>query len=141
MSIIGGIKSYLQTCPHLQEFIGAYVDFTEDDPSNYGIMPAGDVTLQKYIGGAKKQYNFVLYAREFTFEDIQRLENCEFLEHLSDWIFTQDQKKNFPFIGSDKQPSRIQCANGFLFNLDEENGDRGLYQIQFQLFYFQKGAR
>lgn len=140
MSVIRGIKAYMQTCPYLQELTEAYVDFTSEDTGNYGIMPSGETILKRYLRGkgAQKQYNFVLYAREFTFEDLQRVENCEFLEHLSDWIFEQNAKKNHPDIGANKTVRSIECANGMLFDLDAQ-GDRGLYQIQFQITYDQKG--
>ena len=142
MSIIEGVKAYMQSCPYLQEFTGGvYVDFTDASPGDYGIMPAGEQVIKRYLRGrgAVIQYNFVLYAREFTFEDAQRVDNCAFLEHLSDWIFEQNANKNFPGIGENKTVQRIESANGILFDLGE-NGDSGLYQIQLQLIYDKKGV-
>jgi hypothetical protein len=137
MSIISGVKTYMQTCPYLQEFTDeAYVDFTSDTPGNYGIMPMGEQRLKRYLRGRGEQwqYSFALYAKNFTFEDLQRIENCEFLEHLTDWVSEQDKNKNFPDIGTGKTARSITCSGGMLFDT-EKNGDNGLYQIQLQLIY------
>ncbi len=137
MSIISGVKTYMQTCSYLQELTGGnYVDFTDAEPGNYGIMPLGDQRIKIYLRGRgeQRQYSFALYAKNFTFEDLQRVENCEFLEHLTDWVSEQDKNRNFPDIGSGKTVRSITCSGGMLFDT-EKSGDKGLYQIQLQLIY------
>lgn len=138
MSVIEGVRDYIMGCPHLEQFAALNIDRTDAEPVNYGISPSGDRTLSRYLDGtAKRQYSFVLYAREMTEADVERLENNQFLEQFGDWISEQNIARNLPKLGEGNFPTAIEAANGFLFELDEDGG-RGLYQIQCNLFYTQK---
>lgn len=135
MSIIEGIRAFIETCPHLHILADVSVDLTSDAPTNYAVAPGGDQILSRYIaGGAKHQYSFALLVREFTLDDVARAENNCFLEKFSEWVHEQCETQNFPDIGEDKQVTMMECANGFLYQLDE-SGEKGIYQLQCQLYY------
>ena len=138
MSIIEGVRDYIMECPHLEQFAALNIDRAEEEPINYGIAPSGDRVIAQYLDGtAKRQYSFALYAREMTAADVERLENNEFLELFGSWIYEQNMARAFPELGEGRFATKIEAANGFLFDLDEDGG-RGLYQVQCNLYYTQK---
>lgn len=138
-TIIEGLQEYIAECPYLSEFTENHIDFTDEDAGNYGILPTGDELLQIMMYGLAKRikYNFSLCARNFTVDDVQRVANSKFVEHFSDWLMQKNAEKDFPDVGPDCQPYRIEGANGILFDI-AENADTGLYQVQCSLFCYKK---
>ena len=135
MSMIESVRDYIKTCPHIDLLADVAIDLADEMPTNYAIVPNGDKIIARYVaGGEKHQYSFSLMVREFTFQDVERVENAAFLEKFSDWICDQVAARNFPDFGEDKEITMIECANGFLYQLDE-TGEKGLYQIQCQIYY------
>ena len=135
MSVIEAIREFIRTCPYLDEFAPVSVDWTDAAPVNYGVSPAGERVVSRYLdGSARIQYSFVLYAREMTEADLERLENNACLERFSGWIDDQSRAGALPQLGPGKYATRMECQNGFLFSMDED-GCAGLYQIQCQLYY------
>lgn len=136
MTVIQALRDFIQACPFLDTLLeDIHIDFTDDNITSYGISPTGESTVKEYVGGTKvKQYNASLYIRDFTADDIYRLENCEFLENFSTWIDQQNGVRNFPVISDSIEIDSISCSNGMLFDLDE-TGDKGTYQIQIHLIY------
>lgn len=136
MSIIGAVREYLSTFPFLSELSGGIqIDYTSGEPGSYGIVPTGEAALNWYGDGTiRKQYTFSLYAREFTQADLERLENCEFLERLSQWVEDNDQAGIYPVLPEGMDVESVSCANGVLFDYDPDL-DQGCYQIQFEMIY------
>ena len=135
MSRVESICEYIKTCPHINLLAEVTVDLADEAPTNYAVIPGGDTILTRYIdGGEKHQYSFSLVAREFTFQDVERVENAAFLEQFSEWIGEQERARNFPDFGEGIEITAMECANGFLYQLDE-TGQKGLYQIQCKIFY------
>lgn len=139
MSIIQAVRDYISACPFLERFTdGEYVDFTGSDAGNYGIMPTGEVEENRdFAGNVLNQYNFVLYARNFTTENADRVENSGFVEDFSHWIQDNNFQGVFPILPEGMIPESITCSNGSLFEFDE-NQNTGIYQIQCQLTYERK---
>lgn len=140
MNIIDAVREFIAGCPFIEELPGGgRVDFTDDNMDNYGICPTGQVEEASFLGGCQRMvYNFNLFARRFTVDDLSRLENLCFVERFSDWVRGQSRLRRFPDLGEEKEFLSISCANGFLFEL-REDGNTGLYQIQLQLRYGRKG--
>lgn len=135
MSVISGVREFVQTCPSIGLLKSICIDSTEDDPTSYGISPAGDRLVSAYIDGSqKRQYSFAVYVRRATLADVERLDNAEFVEGFCDWVDQCVREKNFPSLGDRITVTGMETANGFLFDLDED-GMSGLYQIQCQLYY------
>ena len=53
---------------------------------------------QKYITdtGWYRQYQYALLLKSNSEDDLQRLENLDWLDDLSDWIYKQNRLKNYP---------------------------------------------
>lgn len=141
MSILSAIREYVASCPFIREFSGGrYVDYTDARPGSYGIMVAGESELSRdFAGNTVNQYNFALYARGFTLEDADRVENTGFLENFSRWLQDNDRRGRYPALGDRDAAESISCANGALFEYDESQ-ETGLYQIQCQMIYERKAA-
>ncbi len=139
MSIIKAVTEFVRECPFLDQFVPLFVDHTEDDPTNYGISSTGENVLYSYMDGSEvRQHNFVMYAREFARPDSQRVINTEFIENFSNWLYRMGVENKLPYLGEDMDPISMSSSNGMLFDIDD-NGERALYQIQFELTY-QKGG-
>ncbi len=143
MAIITKVRNWLATCPLLDQFAdGQHIDWTDETAGNYGIAPTGcsDVDVKEDIIGnitKTKQYNVVLYARDWTIDDVARLENTEFLDEFADWVEEQVRTGAAPIFGDDPDLERITAQNGMLYQMDPD-GQTGLYQIQINITYIKK---
>lgn len=145
MSRIEQMREFIAKCPYMNRFSERYVDWTDSESVNYGIMPTGESILRidEDVCGNKtkyKQANFALYARNFTIDDIARLESANFLEDFTNWIEEQSDKKTAPRFGDDPEEENMTAQNGMLFRMSE-NGVSGLYQIQIQCFFTKRYER
>ncbi len=126
--IIDRLRTFLAGCPSITEEL--HVDFTDAAATSYGIMPVGITTLERYMDGAKRmQYSFIVYIRDYTAEDFERLANSQFLEGFAEWL-----EENVPELDGGCTAERVETANGMLFDMSPD-GTTGLYQLQCQLFY------
>jgi hypothetical protein len=126
--IIDRLKTFLASCPSIAEEL--HIDFTDDTATSYGIMPTGIITSQRYMDGGKlMQYSFVIYIRECTAEDLERIANSQFLETFAEWLDT-----HVPELDEGFTADHVETANGMLFDVSAD-GTTGLYQLQCQLFY------
>lgn len=131
-SLLEAIKNFVQQYPNIAD-IDLHYDQTESEPVNYSIQTSGLVKLSEDIlGNQTWQYNALLQSREYTADDISRLNASEFTENFIFWIEKQNTNRNFPELRSGFTPVKISADNGMLLALDED-GDRGLYQIQLHL--------
>lgn len=133
MSIISAMRTWLQGCPFLDTLAknNMQIDLTNKNPTNYGLADGGMTKTPNttYLDGTSQwQGNYILYAKEYTNDDVERLENVGFCEDLQFWITDQSDANNFPEIEG-ISPVLITADNGQLYDLDE-SGDTGTYQIQ-----------
>jgi len=84
----------------------------------------------KYITdtGWYRQYQYALLLKANSEDDIQRLENLDWLDDLSDWIDKQNRLRNYPVL-KNKQIKQISCANAITYETDEK-GFISTYYIQ-----------
>lgn len=84
----------------------------------------------KYITdvGWYRQYQYVLLLKSNSEDDLQRLENLDWLDDLSDWIEKQNRLRNYPVL-KNKQIKEISCANAITIDTNEE-GTTSTYYIQ-----------
>lgn len=140
MTVIEGIRTWLAGCPLLDDFTGGqHIDWTDESAGNYGIMPTGCAeteTVYDVCGGVTryKQYNLSLYARNWTIDDVVRLENTAFLDAFQTWVEEQQAAGLTPKFGDEPDEEEISARNGMLFQLSED-GQTGLYQIQLAVTY------
>ena len=84
----------------------------------------------KYVGekGWYRQYQYILLLKANSEDDIQRLNNLDWLDDLSDWIDKQNQSKNYPTL-ENKKIKQVSCANAITYE-SEEDGSISTYYLQ-----------
>lgn len=128
------MKEYVQQYPNLGD-IDLHIDQTDSDPVNYSIQTSGLIKLLEDVCGNQTwQYNALLQSREYTADDLSRLNASAFTEDFIWWIEDQNGIGNYPQLAENLVPISISADNGLLLYLDED-GDRGLYQIQIHLTF------
>lgn len=92
----------------------------------------------KYITdtGWYRQYQYALLLKINSEDNLQRLENLDWLDDLSDWIDKQNRLRNYPVL-KNKQVKQISCANAITY---ETNEDRTISTYYLQLYFNIKGG-
>ena len=145
-SIIRAVQEWINGCHYLTDFTGGqHIDWTDCAPGNYGLAPTGSpvVEVSEDVLGNRtvyKQYNLALYARNWTVDDVIRLENTTFLDDFQQWVEEQQAAGITPKFGDDPDTEEISAQNGMLFELAED-GQTGLYQIQIKINYLKRYER
>lgn len=133
-SLLEAMKEYVLQYPNLGD-IDLHIDQTDSEPVNYSIQTSGLVKLSEDVCGNQTwQYNALLQSREYTADDLSRLNASAFTEDFIFWVEEQNSNGNYPQLAENLIPISISADNGLLLYLDED-GDRGLYQIQIHLFF------
>lgn len=133
-SLLETMKDYIQQYPDLAD-LDLHYDQTNSEPVNYSIQTAGLTKLSEDVCGNQTwQYNALLQSREYTADDLSRLNASAFTEAFIWWVEEQNVSGNFPELADNFTPESISADNGMLLALDED-GDRGLYQIQIHLTF------
>lgn len=93
---------------------------------------------QKYITdtGWYRQYQYALLLKSNSEDDLQRLENLDWIDNLSDWIDKQNRLKNYPVL-KNKQVKEVSCANAITYETSED-GSISTYYLQ--LYFNIKGG-
>lgn len=139
--IIDSIRSFIRTCPHLQEFNGAIkvnVDYLEAIPTSYSIEETPtDPIIKRYVDGStRRQYGFVFTSCESYGADVlQNISNSGFYEDFATWLEQQSLLNNLPVLEDGKESIKIEAiTTGYAFETDI---DSARYQIQCRLIYNQ----
>lgn len=131
MAILNDLQALFAQCPVLQEF-APRTDQLETDAEGYTILPTGSTALRQDMTGVVTwQYNFVLAATRMSADDVMRLDNCNFLERLQDWVQEQNRKG---VTLTDAEFISLTASDGGLSEWDE-NYQYGVYKIQGALIY------
>ena len=102
-----------------------------DETDTLALQRSGVETLPpRYIGdkGWYRQYQYVLLLKSNSEDDLQRLENLDWLDDLSDWIDKQNRLRNYPVL-KNKQVKQISCANAITYETNED-GTISTYYLQ-----------
>lgn len=93
----------------------------------------------KYVSekGWYRQYQYILLLKNNSEDDLQRLENLDWLDDLSDWIDKQNHLRNYPVLENNKQIKKVSCANAITYETSE-NGSVSTYYLQ--LYFDIKGG-
>ena len=131
MAVLNDIRALFVQCPALKD-LEARTDKLETDAEGYSILPTGSTIIaQDLTGAATWQYNFVIAATRMSDDDMMRLDNCNFLERLLDWVQEQD-RKGVPL--TDAEFVRITASDGGISEWDE-GYTYGVYKIEGALIY------
>jgi len=105
--------------------------------SSYALAPSGNGNTSIDIQGNRTYQNsYVFYAREAATDEVDRRENYDFLEALTDWIEEQNDAGAFPALGVRYEVEEIQVSNAMLFDIDEDG--TGTYQVQIQMIFMKR---
>ena len=142
MNIIEFVKDTLTNYPKIQEFTNnIYVDFTDGEPTNFGLYSTGDTLLSEDIlGNQTRQHNFVLYAVNQSYNDYDRLANSTFLLDLAYWLERYKSDVALEVTIDNKvyqgKLKSLSSANGMLYQVANDDMNSGvMYQIQIYAQY------
>jgi hypothetical protein len=92
----------------------------------------------KYVGekGWYRQYQYILLLKANSEDDIQRLNNLDWLDDLSDWIDEQNQSKSYPTL-ENKKIKQVSCANAITYESEEDSSISTYY---LQLYFNVRGG-
>jgi hypothetical protein len=141
MNIIEVVKNILNGYSEISKFTnGIHVDFTDPEPTNFGLSSLGETLIKKdVLGNKKKQHNFVLYARNQAYTDFDRLSNSTFLLDLGNYLDTvkgQEVITNVNGVEKKGELIEMSSANGMLFEIPTGNINDGVtYQLQIYAQY------
>lgn len=110
-----------------------------DEESTLALQRTGVENLPlRYISdkGWYRQYQYALLLKSYSEDDLQRLENLDWLDDLSDWIDKQNRLRNYPIL-KNKQIKQISCANAITYETSED-GTISTYYLQ--LYFNIKGG-
>lgn len=128
MNIIEKMRDILQNFSKITEICNTvHVDFTDPEPTSYGLSSVGDSLIKSDIlGNQIRQHNFFLYSTFSSVNDYERLENSSVLLNLAQWLENQ----------TDEKIIKITAENGQLFAIPQENElDGWQYQLQIVVQY------
>lgn len=131
-SLLETMKSYIEQYPFLSD-IDLHIDRTESEPVNYSIQAAGLTKIKTDVLGTQTwQYNVLLQSREYTMDDLSRLNASNFTENFIFWIDDNNENDILPELADNLKAIQVTADNGICLAVDD-NGDRGIYQIQIHL--------
>jgi hypothetical protein len=134
MSIIKALQDYLKTYSgmDMRPISEVLTDQTGEHPSSYALAPSGNgKTITDIVGNKTFENNYVFYAKEAAADEVDRRENYDFLESLSDWLDEQNDAGNLPALPGRYEAESLEVSNILLFDIDEDG--TGLYQVQIKL--------
>ena len=141
MNIIETVKDIINNYPEIAEFSSnIHVDYTDSEPTNFGISSMGDTLLREdVLGNQLRQHNFVLYAINQAYTDFDRLTNSNFLLNLSYYLEKQKGQIVTAVIDDATKTGKILSifpANGMLFSIPTGDINDGVnYQLQINVQY------
>lgn len=137
-NIIDSIRSFILTCPFLDNYRVNVNHLSEDMSYSVDPLPC-DPVLQKYVdGGKKKQFQFAFTSKEQYDEDARiNIENSGFYQAFEEWMEQQTDKGEMPELKNEKQhPYELQTLNsGYLYDAE---GEHAQYRIECRLLYIQE---
>ena len=126
------INEWLLQYEHIKEIAEMiHTEELPDQTDTLALQRSGVEKLGlKYVGekGWYRQYQYILLLKANSEDDIQRLNNLDWLDDLSDWIDKQNQSKNYPTL-ENKKIKQVSCANAITYE-SEEDGSISTYYLQ-----------
>ena len=136
--MIDNIRTYIATCPYLEEYTAVLIDYLEDKTSAYSInnSPATNPVLSTDVmGNQEKQYLFTFDSKFIWNSEVQQnIDNLNFFENFSNWLEDNNNSDTFPTLDGDLEAIKIEAlTNGYMF---QSNSNEAIYRIQCKLTYY-----
>jgi len=105
-----------------------------DETDTLALQRSGVESLPlKYINekGWYRQYQYVLLLKSNSEDDLQRLNNLDWLDDLSNWIHQKNISRDYPELKNMKV-KKVSCANAITYETSED----GLISTYYLQLYF-----
>ena len=143
MTALDKIQDWIKTYPGCSQLRELSVDYTESDPANGGVNPAGltEVSRKRDILGnvtVTNQYSFTLYFvfAKYPGDDVGAEENAQWLMDFQDWVQTNSITGKAPAFGDDPRQEIIKAQNGCLLSADSEG--TAVYSAQLSVQFIKR---
>lgn len=137
--ITRAINDWLLEYEAIGEVAEIHTEELPDESGSLALQRTGVENLPlRYIGekGWYRQYQYALLLKSNSEDDIQRINNLDWLDNLSDWIDKQNHLKKYPVL-ENKIVKQVSCANAVTFETNED-GSISVYYLQ--LYFNIKGG-
>ena len=112
----------------IAEIEDIHTEEVTDTVKNLALQRTGIEELARYMVGKKEQYQYMLFLKSESEDDIARINNLNWLDDFRDWIELQVKNKTFPIIEG-KTVSDISSANTLTYEVSED-GSISTYSLQ-----------
>lgn len=137
--ITQAINKWLLQYDPIKEIAEIHTEKLPDEIETLALQRTGVENLPlKYITekGWYRQYQYALLLKSASEDDIQRINNLDWLDDLNDWIDEQNRARKYPEI-KDKQVKEVICANAITY---ETNEDESISVYYLQIYFNIKGG-
>ena len=112
----------------IAEIEDIHTEEVTDTVKNLALQRTGIEEIARYMVGKKEQYQYMLFLKSESEDDLARINNLDWLDDFRDWIEIQVNNKNFPKIEG-KTVSNISSANTLTYEVNED-GTISTYSLQ-----------
>lgn len=112
----------------IAEIEDIHTEEVSDTVKNLSLQRTGIEELQRYFQGKKEQYQYMLFLKSESEDDILRINNLDWLDDFRDWIEKQVKNRNFPQIEG-KRCVYIKSANTLTYQVNDD-GTISTYSLQ-----------
>lgn len=112
----------------IAEYEDIHTEELTDTVNNLALQRTGIEELARYFQGKKEQYQYMLFLKSESEDDIARVNNLDWLDDFRDWIEVQVRNRNFPQIEG-KNVVNITSANTLTYEVNDD-GSISTYSLQ-----------
>lgn len=112
----------------IAQYEDIHTEEVTDTVKNLALQRTGIEEIARYMVGKKEQYQYMLFLKSESEDDLARINNLDWLDDFRDWIEIQVNNKNFPKIEG-KTVSNISSANTLTYEVNED-GTISTYSLQ-----------
>lgn len=137
--ITKAINDWLIKYEPIKELAEIHTEELPDEVETLAIQRSGVEPLQpRYITekGWYRQYQYILFLKINSEDDLQRIESLNWLDDLSDWIDQRNILRDYPKL-ENKKVKKVSCANAITYDTNED-GSISTYYLQ--LYFNIKGG-
>lgn len=132
-----GILEWLDTYNRISEIGETHVEDLTEDIKNIALQRTGQTTIQKWLRGGKYELQFMLWLKNYSESDAQRIQSLGILDDFSEWAKSQCKLGNVPDLGENKSVYNITTTNILLMSRNQD-GTIADYGIQLYIDYSEK---
>lgn len=112
----------------IAEYEDIHTEELTDTVNNLALQRTGIEELARYFQGKKEQYQYMLFLKSESEDDIARINNLDWIDDFRDWIETQVRNRNFPQTEG-KNVVNITSANTLTYEVNDD-GTISTYSLQ-----------